>query len=177
MCGKGLEAFSMKWSACSGQRFSKVLARTCSNKVKNSHNVGLGCIVDVVDGELKNAAWTSSILQPSWDLALSKKVKNLQCFGAYTTNGKTKRNEMSSKRCAILWQFQVKTISVTSMSSEAARGDEHHVTFSQKFQDIKATLTMWKHWGLLDTLNYGCLKITKLIHYPKFVGKILNQHQ
>ena len=46
---------------------------------------------------------------------------------------KPKALKYPPKRCAILSQFQVRTISVTSMSSESSRGDEHHVTFSHKF--------------------------------------------
>ena len=45
---------------------------------------------------------------------------------------KPKALKYPPKRCAILSQFQVRTISVTS-SSESSRGDEHHVTFSHKF--------------------------------------------
>ena len=83
---------------------------------------------------------------------------------------KPKAIKYPPKRCAILWQFQLRTISVTSMSSESSRGDEHHVTFSHKFHFDNAQ-------ALRSTWYAQFRALEKKKHYPKFVGKILNQHQ
>ena len=59
------------------------------------------------------------------------------------------------------------------MSSESSRGDEHHVTFSHKFHFDNAQALSSTEVDLIRSIPGSWKKK----HYPKFVGKILNQHQ